>query len=139
MEAREPGATIFVDSDVWLNNGATLVAERSSIRIDRGCLIGPSVQIFDSDFHSLTPELRKSGGHECRPVHLEENVFVGTSVIILKGVTIGRNSVIAAGSVVVSDIPENSAAAGVPAKVIANLTRPMADEPTAARRPITSS
>jgi maltose O-acetyltransferase len=121
LEAREATAEIVVADGVFLNNGATLVAERSSIRIDSDCLIGPWVQIYDSDFHALAPELRTSGRHPCAPVHLERNVFVGASVIILKGVTIGHNSVIGAGSVVINDIPPQTIAAGNPARVIRSL------------------
>lgn len=121
VEAREATAEIVVADGVSINNGATLVAERSSIRIDSDCLVGPSVQIYDSDFHGLAPQLRTSGTHPCAPVHLERNVFVGASVIILKGVTIGHDSVIAAGSVVIGDIPPRTIAAGVPARVIRSL------------------
>ena len=121
VEAREATAEIVVADGVFLNNGATLVAERSSIRIDGDCLIGPSVQIYDSDFHALAPGSRTSGTHRCAPVHLERNVFVGASVIILKGVTIGHDSVIAAGSVVIDSIPPRTMAAGAPARVIGSL------------------
>ena len=118
MEAREATAAIDIAPNVWLNNSAVLIAERTRISIASGCLIGPAVQIFDSDFHRLEPELRTSGSHLCAPVVLEENVFVGASVIILKGVTIGRNSVIAAGSVVARSVPANSIAGGAPARVL---------------------
>lgn len=121
LEAREESAEIFVADGVFINNGATLVAERTSIRIDSDCLIGPSVQIYDSDFHALAPEERTGGTHSCAPVCVERNVFVGASVIILKGVTIGHDSVIAAGSVVVHDIPPRSIASGVPARVVRSL------------------
>lgn len=121
LEAREASASITIGEGVWLNNGAILIAERSAIRIGRGCLIGPGLQIYDSDFHHLDPALRMSGRHACAPVQLEENVFIGSSVTILKGVTVGRNSVVAAGSVVVSSVPEDSIAAGSPARVIRRL------------------
>lgn len=121
LEAREATAEIVIADGVFLNNGATLVAERSSIRIDSDCLIGPLVQIYDSDFHALAPESRTSGMHHCAAVHLERNVFVGASVIILKGVTIGHDSVIAAGSVVIDNIPPRTIAAGIPARVIRSI------------------
>lgn len=121
IEAREASASIHIEADVWLNNGATLVAERSSIRIERGCLIGTGVQIFDSDFHSIDPAGRRSGVHECASVLLQENVFVGASAIILKGVTIGCNSVVGAGAVVTRDVPPNSVVAGSPAKLVCSL------------------
>ena len=52
------------------------------------------------------------------PIHIGENVWIGSSVTITRGVTIGDNSVIAAGAVVTKDIPANVVAGGVPAKVI---------------------
>jgi maltose O-acetyltransferase len=118
IEAREASASVHIDPDVWLNNRATLIAERSSIRIERGCLIGPGVQIFDSDFHGLEPATRRSGQQECAAVHLQENVFVGASAIILKGVTVGRNSVVASGAVVTRDVPSDCIVAGSPARTI---------------------
>jgi maltose O-acetyltransferase len=121
LEAREASASIEIDADVWLNNGATLIAERTRIRVGRGCLIGPGVQIFDSDFHSLDSGQRQSGTHPCRPVVIEENVLIGASVTVLKGVTVGRNSVVAAGAVVTSDVPSDSIVAGVPARVVQRL------------------
>ena len=74
LEAREATAEIVVADGVQMNNRATLIAERSSIRIDRDCLIGPFVQIYDSDFHAIEPGGRNSGVHICAPVHLERNV-----------------------------------------------------------------
>ena len=80
--------------------------------------VGTNVEIIDSDFHNLDPNLRNSGNHKCKPVKIGRNVFVGSNVKILKGVTIGENSVIANGSVVVKDIPANVIVAGNPASVI---------------------
>ena len=121
IEAREASATVTVAEGVWLNNAVTLIAERTSIRIDARCLLGHGVQIFDSDFHALDPALRTSGRHTSAPVHLEENVFIGAGSTILKGVTVGRNSVVAAGSVVTSDVPLNSVVAGSPARLVRRL------------------
>lgn len=121
FEAREQSAKIEIHDNVMINNNACIIAERSKIVIKSGCLIGPSVQIFDSDFHHIDPTLRSSGNHISADVIIEENVFIGASVIILKGVTIGFNSVIAAGSVVTQNIPPNSIAGGVPAKVIGHV------------------
>jgi acetyltransferase-like isoleucine patch superfamily enzyme len=121
IEARAPNASIKIGRDTWINNGAILIAERTYIRIDESCLIGPDLQIYDSDFHSIAPYERLSGNHICAPVHIHENVFLGSSVTVLKGVTIGRNSVIASGSVVIRDVPPNTLVAGVPARVIRSI------------------
>ena len=74
--------------------------------------------IFDSDFHELHPDRRRGGTPRMAPVVLEENVFVGDHAIILKGVTIGADSVIGAGSVVTGSIPPGVIAAGNPARVV---------------------
>jgi maltose O-acetyltransferase len=81
---------------------------------------------MDTDFHPLSPVNRISAKAEdasCAPVFIGRNVFVGANSLILKGVTIGDNSVIGAGSVVTSSIPENVIAAGNPCRVIRALNR----------------
>ncbi|MEI6212126.1 MAG: DapH/DapD/GlmU-related protein [bacterium] len=70
---------------------------------------------MDNDYHSV--EDRRQPGVSA-PIILGCNVWLGVRVIVLKGVTIGDNAVIGAGSVVTHDIPANSLAAGVPARVI---------------------
>ncbi len=84
-------------------------------------MLAPGVTIVDSDFHIAWPPDRRHNTWETdidKDVTLEENVWVGMNCIILKGVTIGKNSVIAAGSVVVHSIPPNCLAGGNPAKVL---------------------
>jgi acetyltransferase-like isoleucine patch superfamily enzyme len=77
---------------------------------------GANTLITDSDWH---PEDSRSS--EVKPIYIEDNVWLGVNVIVLKGVRIGQNSLIGAGSVVVKDIPANVVAAGNPCKVIRNL------------------
>ena len=57
----------------------------------------------------------------CKPIHIKRNVWVGANATILPGVTIGENSIIAAGAIVSKDVPDNVIVAGVPAKIIKNL------------------
>lgn len=101
--------------------GGSIIARSKAITIGEGCMLAPNVTIFDSDFHIAWPPERRHDTWETdidRDVTLERNVWVGTGAIILKGVTIGENSVIAAGSVVVSNIPPNCVAGGNPARVL---------------------
>jgi len=77
--------------------------------------------ILDSDFHALHPQKRIGGIPLTGKVQIEENVFIGSRVTILKGVTIGKNSVVANGSIVSKSIPANVIAAGIPCKIIKNL------------------
>ena len=113
-------AKIIIGNSVSLN-GTSIVARSRVIRIGDGTMIAPNVVILDSDFHAQWPP----EGRVINPdfesdadVTIGENVWVGIQCIILKGVHIGENSIIAAGSVVTSDIPANVMAAGVPAKII---------------------
>lgn len=86
------------------------------IVIEDNVRIGANCIITDGDAHPKDP---RSGSF--RPVHICKNVWLGMNVIVLKGVTIGENSVIGAGSIVTHNIPANVVAAGNPCKVIKHL------------------
>jgi acetyltransferase-like isoleucine patch superfamily enzyme len=96
------------------------------VEIGAECLLGANVMIVDTDFHPLAAEGRRHNHHPAcigtAEVVLERNVFVGANSIILKGVRIGENSVIGAGSVVARDVPANSIAAGNPCRLLRPLT-----------------
>ena len=114
-------ASLEIGDRVFINYGCSIAANER-IRIGSNCSIGTYVIMMDNDFHRLEPE-RRNERPDSAPILLEENVWLGARVIVLKGVTIGAGSVIAAGSVVVKDVPPRSLAAGVPAKVIRSLDR----------------
>ncbi len=103
----------------FINYGCSIAAEKF-IHIGADCSIGPYTNIIDNAFHQMDPE-RRNIMPESEPVIIEDNVWIGTRSIILPGVTIGKDSVIGAGSVVTRDIPPRSVAAGVPAKVLRSL------------------
>jgi len=88
----------------------------SEIRIGDNTMLAAGVYVTDADWHDIYDRTRSIG--TTRPVVLEENVWVGDGSTVCKGVTIGRNSVIGAGSVVVNDIPPDVIAAGNPARVV---------------------
>ncbi len=117
LKARGGAARIQVGEGTAISNNTQVFAEQS-ITIGARCLIGDGVLIFDSDFHDLSAEGRHHRRPQTAAVVLEDNVFIGSRAIILKGVTIGKDSVIGAGSVVVRSIPPGVIAAGNPAKVI---------------------
>lgn len=100
-------------------SGATICCQER-ITIGKQCLVGANVIIADTDFHPILPENRRFSKEGIRsgPIVIEDNVFLGTGSIILKNVTIGENTVVAAGSVVVDSLPPNCVAGGNPAKVI---------------------
>ncbi len=98
------------------------IAAKQSIIIGNNVMIGANVLITDFDWHSLDPMERKKGVCSMsKPIVISNNVFIGYSATILKGVTIGQNSVIGANSIVTSNIPPNVIAAGNPCKVISQL------------------
>jgi len=109
-----PGGRLEIGSGVFINYGASLSAHQL-VRIGDGCQLGSYACLMDNDYHSV--EDREKPG-DSKPIILGKNVWLGVRVIVLKGVTIGDNAVIGAGSVVTKDIPANCLAAGVPAKVI---------------------
>lgn len=121
VEVSNAGARIEVGDRTEFNNNLMLKSEGEGIRIGKDCLFGAEIQIFDSDFHELTPGRRVGGTPKTALVEIGDRIFAGMGVKILKGVTIGDDSVIGAGSVVTSSIPAGVIAAGNPARVIREL------------------
>ncbi len=89
--------------------------------IGNNVLIAPNVTISTAG-HPIDAEIRASGQQFSLPVTIEDNVWLGSGVIVNPGVTIGRNSVIGAGSVVTKSIPPNVVAVGVPCRVLREIT-----------------
>lgn len=118
LNARNSNTKIYIDSRVWANNNLVIICEGEGVYIGKDTLIGTNVEIYDSDFHELPITHRKYGIAATKKVHIGNNVWLGSNVKILKGVTIGDNSIIANGSIVVKSIPGNVIAGGIPAKVI---------------------
>lgn len=119
LEARGQKSKIEIGNNTHINNGFVAIAENSSIIIGQNCLIGTSVEIYDSDFHALSAQDRlNSDLHESKPVKIGNNVFIGSNAKILKGVTIGDNAVVANSALVTKNIPNNCVAYGIPAKVV---------------------
>ena len=113
---------VIIGQNCILNG--TMIYCRSRVTILANCMFGPGVKIIDNDSHRVSinsSERRKAP--ITIPVCINENVWVGANSLILKGVTIGENSIIAAHSVVTKDIPKNTLVAGNPAKVIRELKK----------------
>lgn len=117
LQAREPNAEIEIGDRAEFSNNVVVVS-RTSIKIGDDFLCGDGVRIMDSDFHEIDPESRHHGPGKTSPVVIGNNVWLGSGVMVLKGVTIGDHSVIAPGSVVSKSIPSRVVAGGVPARVI---------------------
>ena len=102
-------------------SGTIIGAARSIILEDR-VLCGANVTITDFDWHTMSLSQRNQGGMEkAQPVRIGENVWLGLNTLVLKGVEIGKNTVVGANSVVASSLPENVLAAGIPARVIRSI------------------
>lgn len=121
--------TVYPNGSIVIGDGvamtATAITSKKRVEIGANTMISPNVIIADSDFHvPWPPEERWHAPTDAydKEVRVGSNVWIATNVIILKGVTIGDNSIIGAGSVVTSDIPANVFAAGNPAQVIRSLT-----------------
>lgn len=117
------GAKLIIGDNVGISQTALIC--HKSIKIGNDVKIGGGVSIYDTDFHSLDPEIRKSKedikNRIEKPVVIKDNAFIGAHSIILKGVTIGENSIIGAGSVVTKSVPDNQIWAGNPAKFIRDI------------------
>jgi acetyltransferase-like isoleucine patch superfamily enzyme len=113
---QEPGAEIIIGNNCG-GTGLTIAA-CSTVTIGNNVLMGAYSSIIDNDFHNPDPSKREGRDFDAKPIVIEDNVFIGMNVLILKGVRIGKNAVIGANSVVLTSIPENAVAMGNPCKVI---------------------
>jgi maltose O-acetyltransferase len=107
-----PGGLLEIGDNVFINYGSSLVASRR-VKVGNDCLIGTHVMVMDCDFHRVEDKAWDTTGE---PVVLEDRVWLGNRSIVLKGVTIGHDAVVAAGSVVTRDVPPRTVVAGVPAR-----------------------
>lgn len=115
--------TLTIGDNVGLSQAALIAID--NIVVGDNVKIGGGTCIWTTDFHSLDADIRNSAEdlkyRNTAPVHIRDNAFIGAKSIILKGVTIGENSIVAAGSVVTKSIPSNQIWGGNPAKFIRNL------------------
>jgi maltose O-acetyltransferase len=133
LEARGSGS-IRIGEHAVLNNACVLISEGPGITVGPDTLFGPEVMVFDSDFHGLHPDQRHETPARAR-VLIGRNVFIGARSTVLKGVEIGDNSVVGAGSVVSSDVPPNVIAAGNPCVVIRTLEAAPEEATSTGRQP----
>jgi acetyltransferase-like isoleucine patch superfamily enzyme len=99
-------------------NRYTIITATEQVVIGRRCLIGPHCYITDSDHGTRPGERVAVQPLRTQPVTIGNDVWLGAGVVVLKGVTIGDGAVIGAGAIVTADVPPNTIAAGVPARVI---------------------
>lgn len=122
LEARNYGSSISVGEKTFINNNCVLIAEHTSIKIGKRCLVGTNVEMIDSDFHGINVADRHISAREkARPIVIGDDVLVGSNVRIMKGAVIGDGSVIANGSIVAGTIPSHVIAGGNPARVLRSI------------------
>ena len=109
-------ATIEIGSGCGLS--ATVIGAAEKIVLGKNVMVGANTLITDTDWHNIHPDLRRLPCNNSKPIFIDDNVWLGINCVVLKGVHIGKNSVIGANSVVVKDIPENVIAGGNPCRVI---------------------
>ena len=114
-----PGGRLEIGDGTFINAAVSICAGEL-VRIGSRCQIGPRVMILDNDFHVPGDPLTRP---ESRPVVLEDLVWLGAGVMVLKGVHIGRAATVAAGSVVTRDVPPGAVVGGVPARPIGGRRR----------------
>jgi len=115
------GASLSIGSNVGISS--TVIFAKRSISIGNNVNVGGGTLIIDSNFHSTDWRVRLDRKQDqasaiSLPVIINDNVFIGARCIICKGVSIGQNTIVAAGSVVVKSLPSNCIAGGNPCKVI---------------------
>lgn len=120
LHANWAGKFAHFGNIVSANFNLTMVDD-GEIFVGDNVMFGPNVTLCTGT-HPVSPRLRKTGAQYNKSVHIGNNVWLGASVTVLPGVTIGDNSIIGAGSVVTKDIPENVIAFGNPCKVHRKIT-----------------
>jgi acetyltransferase-like isoleucine patch superfamily enzyme len=124
LVAERPGAVLEIGDNVGISGAVLFCAEL--IVIEAYVKIGAGVRIYDTDFHPLSWAERRVNRKEAiatKPIRICQDAWIGANAMILKGVTIGERSIVAAGAVVTSDVPPDCIVAGVPARFVKFLSK----------------
>jgi maltose O-acetyltransferase len=113
------GYQTHIGARCFINFGVVLL-DVATIRIGDDVQVGPNVQ-FLTPTHPVEAESRRARWEAAKPISVADNVWLGGGVIVCPGVSIGENTVVGAGAVVVRDLPANVVAVGNPARVVRSL------------------
>ncbi|MDD2674343.1 MAG: sugar O-acetyltransferase [Flavobacterium sp.] len=112
------GENIHIGKNVFVNHACTFM-DRGGITIEDNVLIGPKANLITTN-HPINPSERRATISQ--PIVIKKGAWIGVGATILPGVTIGENSIVAAGAVVSKDVPNNAIVGGIPAKFIKSIT-----------------
>lgn len=112
------GENIHIGKNVFVNHACTFM-DRGGITLEDNVLIGPKVNLITTN-HPINPSERRATISQ--PIVIKKGAWIGVGATILPGVTIGENSIVAAGAVVSKDVPDNTIVGGIPAKFIKSIT-----------------
>ena len=118
-----PKGELIVGDNTYIGR-RTIILAYQSVVIGNDCLISPGCYITDLN-HGIAPgELIRKQPYVFRPIHIGNDIWIGTGAVILPGVTIGNGAVIGARAVVTHDVPENAIVVGIPARLLRYRTDP---------------
>lgn len=127
IQTFDPAATVTIGDFCYLNG--IEIAAQTSVTLGSRCIVADCL-IMDTDFHSIESNRHDASAPvKTKPVEIAENVWIGNRTIILKGVRVGENSVVGAGTVVRQSVPPNAVVIGNPQQ-IAKMLAPSAGERT---------
>ncbi|MFH6971244.1 sugar O-acetyltransferase [Flavobacterium petrolei] len=112
------GENIHIGKNVFVNHACTFM-DRGGITVEDNVLIGPKANLITTN-HPINPSERRATISQ--PIVIKKGAWIGVGATILPGVTIGENSIVAAGAVVSKDVPDNTIVGGIPAKFIKSIT-----------------
>ena len=124
FELLDSNTQLIVSGNTGFKHNRVLVAgNQNSVRIGSDCIFAEGVEIWASDTHSILDINTNCRINNDAPIEIGNRVWLGNRALVMKGVKIGNDVVVAAGSIVTNNVPDNSLVAGVPAKVIKNNIR----------------
>ena len=119
FELLDSETRIEINKDTIMTTNRIVVAGgKNQLHIGKGCLFAENAEVWTSDTHSLLDMNTNKRINPDKPVYIGDRLWLGNRALILKGVNIGNDTIVAAGSIVTKDIPNNTLVAGIPAVAI---------------------